>query len=625
MCPYRAQTALVRLEPSGRDALLAGMARPPLISLQDVSLTFGGTPLLTGASLQLSDGERIALVGRNGSGKSTLMKIAAGLVDADGGRRFVQPDATVRYLAQEPDLSAFETVWDYVATGLAPGDDAHAARMTVEALGLDPEAAPGPMSGGELRRAALAHALAPDPDVLLLDEPTNHLDIAAIGWLENTLRQRRKALVLISHDRRFLEELSTAVVWLDRGKTHRMDRGFAHFEDWRDEILAAEEEQKRRLDKRIEQEEEWMRYGVTARRKRNMGRLRALQDMRQERREQRRQTGLADMKLASAERSGKRLIVADGISKTFDGKPVVKDLSLTVMRGDRVGLVGPNGTGKTTLVNLLLGRLHPDTGTVTFGVDLAVNLLDQRREALDPDEPLMRAISPGGTDHVTVGGTTRHVASYLKDFLFMPEQFHTPVGVLSGGERARVLLARAFAKPSNVLVLDEPTNDLDLETLDLLAEVIADYDGTLLLVSHDRDFLDRTVTTTLVAEGDGTWGDYAGGYTDMLSQRGGAPGGKRTGKGGGKKGGASNKPGGRRAKLSFREKHDLETIPARITALEQEIAELSARLADPDLYTRDPEAFDRLTAQVSDKQAEKNAAEERWLALEMKREQVEAG
>ncbi|MEM6848977.1 MAG: ABC-F family ATP-binding cassette domain-containing protein, partial [Pseudomonadota bacterium] len=465
------------------------MARPPLLTLQNIALTFGGTPLLTCAELAVSAGERIALVGRNGSGKSTLLKIAAGMVNADGGERFQQPDATVRYLAQEPDLSAYLTVGEYVATGLGPGDDPHAGTMALEALGVDPNASPAPMSGGEIRRAALAHALAPDPDILLLDEPTNHLDIAVIGWLEHTLKTRRKALVLISHDRRFLEELSTAVVWLDRGRAHRLDKGFAHFEDWRDEVLAAEDEERRRLKKKIAQEEEWLRYGVTARRKRNMGRLRNLQALRQERREQRQQTGLANLSLAGAERSGKRLIRADNISKSFGDNRVVDDLSLTIMRGDRIGLVGPNGAGKTTLINLLLKRLPPDAGKITFGTDIAANIIDQKREGLDPTMSLRQAINPSGGDHVTVGNTTKHVAGYLKDFLFTPEQFNTPVSALSGGERARVLLGRAFAIAGNVLVLDEPTNDLDLETLDLLAEVIADYDGTLILVSHDRDFI----------------------------------------------------------------------------------------------------------------------------------------
>ncbi|WP_420391806.1 ABC-F family ATP-binding cassette domain-containing protein [Acuticoccus sp.] len=606
------------------------MARPPLLTLQDVSLTFGGTPLLTEASLQLGAGDRIALVGRNGSGKSTLLRIAAGMVEADGGRRFLQPDATVRYLAQEPDLSAHASVGDYVTTGLAPGDDPHAVRATLEALGLDPDAPPGPMSGGEVRRAALAHALAPDPDVLLLDEPTNHLDIAAIAWLEATLRARRKALVLISHDRAFLDALSTAVVWLDRGRTHRMDRGFDAFEDWRDQLLAAEDEERRRLDKTIAAEEAWVRYGVTARRKRNMGRLHKLQALRAERREARGRTGLAEMRLADAERSGRRLVVAEGLIKSFGERTLVRDLSLTVMRGDRLGIVGPNGVGKTTLVNLLLGRLAPDAGTVAFGTDLKVNLIDQRRAALDPDEPLRRAVSPAGTDTVTVGGASRHVAGYLKDFLFAPEQFNTPVGALSGGERARVLLARAFAMPSNVLVLDEPTNDLDLETLDLLAEVIADTDSTVILVSHDRDFLDRTVTTTVVAEGDGRWTEYAGGWSDMLAQRGEAPVGVMAAAAPPAPAERARKPvrGAPRPvqrKLSFREKHDLDTLPARIEALGRTIASLSDALADANLYARDPARFARLTDELAAAQAERDVGEERWLELEMKREELETG
>ncbi|MCF3936510.1 ATP-binding cassette domain-containing protein [Acuticoccus sp. M5D2P5] len=601
------------------------MARPPLLTLQDIALTFGGTPLLEDASLQVGAGERIALVGRNGSGKSTLLKIAAGIVAPDSGRRFMQPGATVRYLAQEPDLSAYASIEAFVQTGLGPGDDPHAGRIILEGLGLDPDAPTTKLSGGETRRAALAHALAPDPDVLLLDEPTNHLDIAAIAWLENLLEERRKALVLISHDRRFLETLSTAVVWLDRGHTQRMERGFAEFEDWRDGIIAAEEEERRRLDKKIEQEQEWLRYGVTARRKRNMGRLRNLQALRQERRDQRKQTGLADMQIGAAERSGKRLIIAEGLEKAFGGKPIVKDLSLTVMRGDRIGFVGPNGVGKTTLINILLGRLQPDAGTVRFGVDLKPILLDQRREGLDPTMSLRKAISPSGSDQITVGQTTKHVAGYLKDFLFTPEQFNTPVGALSGGERARVLLGRAFAMESNILVLDEPTNDLDLETLDLLAEVIADYDGTVLLVSHDRDFLDRTVTTTLVAEGGGKWSEYPGGYSDMLDQRGAAPtepvGNEKREKAP-KKDAAPRPAQQKKVKLSFREKHDLETLPAKIEALEKEIAEMSERLADPNLYAKDPKRFDALTTAITEKQTEREAAEERWLELEMKREEL---
>ncbi|MEM6849819.1 MAG: ATP-binding cassette domain-containing protein, partial [Pseudomonadota bacterium] len=447
-------------------------------------------------------------------------------------------------------------------------------------------------------------------------------------WLEDTLKARRKALVLISHDRRFLEELSTAVVWLDRGRAHRLDKGFAHFEDWRDDVLAAEDEERRRLNKKIAQEEEWLRYGVTARRKRNMGRLRNLQALRQERREQRQQTGLANLSLAGAERSGKRRIRADTISQSFGDNKVVDDLSLTIMRGDRIGLVGPNGAGKTTLINLLLKRLPPDAGEVTFGTDIAANVIDQKREGLDPTMSLRHAINPSLGDHVTVGSTTKHVAGYLKDFLFTPEQFNTPVSALSGGERARVLLGRAFAVPGNVLVLDEPTNDLDLETLDLLAEVIADYDGTLILVSHDRDFIDRTVTTTIVAEGEGRWSEWPGGYSDMLTQRGAAPTkSPREPEAAAKP--ATPKPAAprqqSRQKLSFKEKHDLETLPALLDKLADQIDKFSAELADPNLYSRDPERFAKLTAAIAKRQSEKDAAEERWLELEMKREELEAG
>ncbi|MEM7695063.1 MAG: ATP-binding cassette domain-containing protein [Pseudomonadota bacterium] len=597
------------------------MARPPLLSLQDVSLTFGGTPLLSGADLFVAPGERIALVGRNGSGKSTLLKIAAGDILPDSGTRFQQPDATVRYLAQEPDLSAYATVGEYVRAGLPATLPDHAGERALTALGLDPDASPKTMSGGEARRAAIAHALAPEPDVLLLDEPTNHLDIAAIGWLEQTLKARRGALVLISHDRAFLNALGTSVVWLDRGRSHRMEGAFSGFEDWRDGILAAEDEERRRLDKKIAQEEEWLRYGVTARRKRNMGRLRNLQTMRQERRDARKALGTAEMGMAGASRSGQRLIVAEGISKTFPDAPVANDVSLTVMRGDRLGLVGKNGAGKTTLVKMLLGALTPDAGTVKFGTDLAVNIIDQKREDLAPNTKLREAINPSGGDMVTIGGTSKHVAGYLKDFLFTPEQFNTPVSALSGGERARVLLGRAFAKPCNVLVLDEPTNDLDLETLDLLAEVIADFDGTLILVSHDRDFLDRTVTSTLVSQGNGHWQDYPGGYSDMLTQGGPdlaainapppAPQKPKT---------AKPKPKPSRAKLSFREKHDLETLPATIDKLEAEITKLSKTLADPNLYAKDPKRFDAVTTDLAARQTERDAAEERWLELELKRE-----
>ncbi|MEW5424425.1 ATP-binding cassette domain-containing protein [Amorphus sp. 3PC139-8] len=605
------------------------MAQPPILMLQDIRLTFGGTTLLDGAELALGPQERLCLVGRNGSGKSTLLKIVAGLIEADSGRRFLQPGATIRYLGQEPDLSGFATVRDYVDDGLAPGDADHSGQILIEALGLTGEEDPARLSGGEARRAALARALAPEPDILLLDEPTNHLDLPAIEWLEATLKARRGALILISHDRRFLEALSNATVWLDRGTTRRLDRGFAHFEDWRDEVLAAEEKERSRLDQRIAHETEWLRYGVTARRKRNMGRLRALQNMRDERRNLRRSAGTVSMAATEASASGKRVIAAENVSKSFEGRPIVRDLSIEINRGDRLGIVGPNGAGKTTLINLLTGNLAPDEGKVRLGTQLEMVSLDQRRAALDPNETLWRTLTGGSGDTVMVGGTPRHVAGYLKDFLFLPEQARSPVSALSGGERGRLMLARAFARPSNLLVLDEPTNDLDLETLDLLAELVADYSGTVLLVSHDRDFLDRTVTSVLVAEGDGHWIEYAGGYTDMLAQRGARPGAsepkeeaKRTAspdKGKDKPARAET-----RRKLSFREKHDLETLPGKIETLESEIAKLQERLADPALFTKDPDGFHTATKALETKAAERDAAEERWLELEMLREELES-
>ncbi|MGX1096216.1 ABC-F family ATP-binding cassette domain-containing protein [Amorphus sp. MBR-141] len=603
------------------------MAQPPILTLQDIHLTFGRTTLLDGAEMTLGPQERLCLVGRNGSGKSTLLKIAAGIVEADSGRRFVQPGATIRYLVQEPDLTGFATVRDYVDDGLAPGDASHSGQILLESLGLTADEEPGRLSGGEARRAALARALAPEPDVLLLDEPTNHLDLPAIEWLEATLKARRGALVLISHDRRFLEALSGSTTWLDRGTTRHLDRGFAHFEDWRDEVIAAEEKERSRLDQRIAQENEWLRYGVTARRKRNMGRLRALHSMREERQNLRRATGNVAMVASEAGSSGKRVVAAEAISKSYDGRPIVSDLTIKINRGDRLGIVGPNGAGKTTLINLLTGSLAPDAGEVRIGTQIELVSLDQRRAALDPTETLWKTLTGGSSDTIMVGGTPRHVAGYLKDFLFLPEQARSPVSALSGGERGRLMLALAFARPSNVMILDEPTNDLDLETLDLLAELIADYSGTVLLVSHDRDFLDRTVTSVLASEGDGNWIEYAGGYSDMLSQRGARPGdATNAGMSDGKRGGSGSGKGGRadqRRKLSFRDKHDLETLPGKIEALDAEMAALQATLADPSLFTQNPDAFQKATDQLAAKAAERNAAEERWLELEILKEELE--
>src|SRR5499427_6728929 len=601
----------------------------PLLQLSDVALTFGGTPLLESVDLMVSAGERVCLVGRNGSGKSTLLKIAARLMEPDRGTTFVKPDATVRYLPQEPDLSGFATVTDYVEAGLGPNDDHHPARYLMEQLGLSGEENPSALSGGEARRAALARALAPSPDILLLDEPTNHLDLPAIEWLEGELDARQAALVVVSHDRRFLANLSQVTVWLDRGRTRRIERGFAEFEDWRDNVLAEEERDRRKLDRKIEAEEHWMRYGVTARRKRNMRRVAGLRALRQRRRDARRAAGAVAILAAEAERSGALVIEAKGISKSYGAVPIVADFSTRIMRGDRIGIVGPNGSGKTTLVNLLTTALAPDGGTVRLGANLERATLDQHRESLNPDWTLSEALTGGRGDTVVVGGQAKHVVGFMRDFLFMPEQARTPLRVLSGGERSRLMLARALSKPSNVLVLDEPTNDLDLETLDVLEEMIGDYAGTVLLTSHDRDFLDRVIDEVIVPEGNGKWLQYAGGYTDMLAQRGAdvrkadakpavktvepdKPRFPRT----------AAKPA--RRKLTFNEKHALETLPGKIATLEIELERLQKLMADTTLYARDRATFDRVSCEMTAMQVELASAEERWLELELLRDEIES-
>jgi len=600
---------------------------PPLLTLQDVHLTFGGTPLLEGAELSIGERDRVCLVGRNGSGKSTLLKIAAGLVEFDRGTRFAQPGATIRYLAQEPDLSGFATTLAYVEAGLAPGDDSYRARYLLEQLGLGGEEEPSRLSGGEARRAALARVLAPQPDILLLDEPTNHLDLPAIEWLESELANSRSALVLISHDRRFLERLSRATVWLDRGITRSVPRGFSEFEAWRDQVLEEEEREHHKLGRKIVAEEHWMRYGVTARRKRNMRRVGELAALRKDFREHRRVLGTVSMATTEAEMSGKLVVEAENIAKSFGGEPIVRDFSIRIQRGDRIGLVGPNGAGKTTLLKLLTGELAPDSGTIRLGTNIAMVTLDQRRAGLDPLVSVRDTLTGGRGDSVFVGGNPRHVIGYLRDFLFAPEQAGTPVSALSGGERGRLLLAQALAQPSNLMVLDEPTNDLDLETLDLLEEMIDDYPGTVMLVSHDRDFLDRTVSAVVVAEGNGRWNVYAGGYSDMVAQRGEGVTARATARPGARP--AREKtdlpaPAAAKNRLTFKDKHALETLPARIAVLEAEIAKLSSTIADPGLYAKDRVAFDKASAALAKAQATLAQAEDDWLRLEELREQVEA-
>ncbi|GAC1342377.1 MAG: ATP-binding cassette domain-containing protein [Acetobacteraceae bacterium] len=591
---------------------------PPLLLLQDISLSLGSAPLLTGAELGVGAGERICLVGRNGSGKSTLLKVAAGLLAPDGGTRFLQPGATVRYLPQEPDFAGFATTLDYVESGMGPGDDHYRARALLDQLGLTGAEDPATLSGGQQRRCAIARTLAPSPDLLLLDEPTNHLDLPAIEWLEAELKSLRAGLVLISHDRRLLETLSRSIVWLEDGVTRRIDRGFGHYEAWREEVEQQAERDAHKLGRQIAREEDWLRYGVTARRKRNVRRLGELGALRQKRRELGGAASPLRLAATEADLSGKLVSVAERVSKA----PVIRDLTLRVLRGDRLGIVGPNGAGKTTLLNLLTGRLAPDAGEIRVGTSLAEVTLDQQRASLDPAATLADTLTAGGGDTVVIGDERRHVIGYMKDFLFKPEQARTPVGVLSGGERGRLLLACAMARPSNLLVLDEPTNDLDLETLDLLQEMLADYPGTVLLVSHDRDFLDRVVTSTLAAEGDGRWVEYAGGYSDMLAQRGplAAPAERsRTAS-------AVPRPAARTPsrKLSFKDKHALETLPAQMEALQVQIARAQQTLAKPDLYRADPAGFRVANDALARAERDLATAEERWLELEMLREELEA-
>jgi ATP-binding cassette subfamily F protein uup len=600
---------------------------PPLIQLKDIRLTFGGTPLLSGVELSVSPAERVCLIGRNGSGKSTLLRIAAGLIEPDSGNRFVQPGSTIRYLPQEPDFADHATTLAYVEAGLGPGDDRYAARYLLEQLGLRGDENPANLSGGEARRAALARVLAPSPDILLLDEPTNHLDLPTIEWLESELDGRRSALVLISHDRRFLTNLSRATAWLDRGQIREIDRGFAAFESWRDEVLAEEERDQHKLDRKIVNEEHWLRYGVSGRRKRNVKRLGNLFALREQRRNYRSTAGSANLAAAEAEKSGRMVIEAKGISRTYGDRRIVENFSIRIQRGDRIGIVGPNGAGKTTLVNLLTGADAADSGSVRLGANIEMATLDQHRESLDPKSTLAEALTGGRGDHVMVGGKPKHVVSYMEDFLFAREQMRTPLEVLSGGERGRLMLARALAKPSNLLVLDEPTNDLDLETLDVLEEMLGDYEGTVILISHDRDFLDRVVTSVIAPDGDGRWIEYAGGYSDMLSQRGSdlkreeakvaAPEKKDS------RAPAPSPAAAPRRRLNFNEKHALETLPKIIAELQREIAKQQRLLDDPNLYAKDRKKFEEVSTAIANAQQELAAAEDRWLELEVLREEIE--
>lgn len=598
---------------------------PPLLRLDNIFVTFGGTPLLSDASLSVSEGDRIALVGRNGSGKSTLLKIAADLVEPTGGEIFRHPSSTIRYLPQTPDMDGFKTVRDYVAAGLGPADDIHRVAYMLDHLGLTGDEDPKNLSGGEARRAALARVIAPQPDILLLDEPTNHLDLTTIEWLEGELNQIRSAIVLISHDRRFLENVSRSTVWLDRGETKRLGKGFGFFEEWRDKLLEEEERQQQKLGRQIEREEHWLRYGVTARRKRNVRRLDDLQKLRQQYRGYRGPQGNVVLETSDSQESGKLVIEAKNISKAYNGRTLVDNFSTRIQRGDRVGLVGPNGVGKTTLLSMLNGLLPPDTGTVKLGQNLEIATLDQKR-SLDETETLAHYLTDGRGDSVIVNGEQRHVVSYMKDFLFQPEQARTPIKELSGGERARLMLARVLSRPANLLILDEPTNDLDMETLDLLQELVAGFSGTVILVSHDRDFLDRTVTTVLAPEGNGRWLQYAGGYSDMIAQRRGVEVTKNKAE---KTVSSSISTVSQREKrtekqkLSYKQKFALEKLPLEIDELHKLTESLEKEFSDPQLYMKDEKRFHELSQLLDKKRTELSKKEEEWLELEMLREEIE--
>ncbi|MDZ4089512.1 MAG: ATP-binding cassette domain-containing protein [Tabrizicola sp.] len=598
------------------------MARAPLLQLSGISLTFGGNPVFDDLSLTVQPGDRVALVGRNGSGKSTLMKVMAGLVEPDRGNRTVAPGVTVGYMEQEPDLSRFATLGDFAASALSDGMDYRLA-VVAEGLKFNPETPVATASGGERRRAALAKLLAEAPELMLLDEPTNHLDIHAIEWLEAELSTTRTAFVLISHDRAFLRALSKTTLWIDRGEVRRREAGFEGFEDWRETVWAEEDEARHKLDRKIKHEAKWAVEGISARRKRNMGRVRALQALRADRAAQIRRQGTAAFALESGPTSGKKVIEAEGLTKTYGDKLIVKDFSIRVLRGDRVAFVGPNGVGKTTLLKMLTGELQPDAGKVTLGTNLEIAVFDQTRTRLDLEaslwdnltvDPLMRV--SGSSDQVMVRGTPKHVVAYLKDFLFQEAQARAPVRSLSGGERARLLLAKLMAQPSNLLILDEPTNDLDVETLDLLQDILSDYDGTVLLVSHDRDFIDRIATATVAMEGEGRATVYPGGWTDYANQRPQRT--EDTVKSGGKaSSAAAPKPveAPRASSLSFTERKRLDDLPGVISRLEAEIAKLTDLLADPELFSREPVKFRKATEALADRQSALETAETEWLDL----------
>jgi ATP-binding cassette subfamily F protein uup len=600
------------------------MARIPLLQLNEISLTFGGDPIFDGLSLVAQPGDRVALVGRNGSGKSTLMKVMGGLVEPDSGEVIAGPGVSVGYMEQEPDLSGFATLGDFAAHGL---DESEMYKVERAGAGLkfDPARPVETASGGECRRAALARLMAGGPDLMLLDEPTNHLDIEAIAWLESELKATRKGYILISHDRAFLQALTLATLWIDRGMVKRQERGFGEFEAWRDATWEEEDTQRHKLNRKIKAEARWAVEGISARRKRNQGRVRALQELRAERAGQITRQGAAAMAFEAGKKSGRKVIEATQITKAFGDKKILEPFDITINRGDRIALVGPNGVGKTTLLNMMIGREEPDTGTIKLGTNLELALFDQSRAQLDGDMTLWESLTgdpemrvSGKADQVMVRGMPKHVVGYLKEFLFDEGQARAPVRSLSGGEKARLLLAKLMARSSNFLVLDEPTNDLDIETLDLLQDLLGQYDGTVVLVSHDRDFLDRVAVTTIAMEGDGKATVYAGGWSDYIAQRNQDDFGESVVKSKRSASKGKEKDEAPKSGLSFTEKHRLETIPAEMEQLEAEIGKLQELMSDPELFTANPVKFQKATDALIERQSKLDVAEEEWMLLEEK-------
>ena len=602
------------------------MASSPLIQLNNISLTFGENPLFSNVNLVVDRADRIALVGRNGCGKSTLMKVLAGSVEADSGSRIMSPGTNLSYMEQDPDMRNFSTLGDYASSSLT-SHETYKLEAFSSGLKLNLDSPVVSASGGEKRRASLAKLLAEEPEVMLLDEPTNHLDIEAIFWLEAELKRVKSAFILISHDRTFLSALSKSTVWIDRGETRRQNKSFGAFEDWRDRLWEEEDVARHKLNQKIKTEARWAVEGISGRRKRNMGRVRALKSLRSDRSSQIIRQDVASMVLETNTKSGRQTIVANKISKSFENNQIITDFSLKVSSGDKIAIVGPNGAGKTTLLNLLTGQMKPDKGTVKLGTNLRTAVFDQNREVLNLDSTLWESLTDsseteviGKGDFVNVRGTPKHVVGYLKDFLFSEDQLRSPVSSLSGGEKARLMLARIMAKESNLLVLDEPTNDLDIETLDLLQELISDYEGTVLLVSHDRDFIDRVATTTIaIRENEAVV--YAGGWTDYLIQSGNQPSSERLEDKKILKVKNINSSKSKKEKLeglTFTEVHRLKTLPDNIEKIENEISKLTELLSDPSLFSKDFKKFSKFSLGLVERQKALSELEEEWLNLEEK-------